>query len=70
MPCNFYIGQGFIQAVLLMSVIERRLSFWMFCFMENDCKTIVQWSWGSGGTVGFVANQWWSPKGDGSKACS
>ena len=42
MPCNFYIGQGFIQAGLLMSVIERRLSFWMLCFMENDRKTMVQ----------------------------
>ena len=39
-----WIGkQCFIQAVLLLSVFERRLSFWISYFMKNDHKIILQW---------------------------
>ena len=34
--------QGFIQAVLLMSIFERRLSFQMLYFMKNDHKITPQ----------------------------
>ena len=31
-----WVKQVFIQVILLMSVLEQRLSFWMFYFMKND----------------------------------
>ena len=36
-----YNYQGFIQAVLLMSVFEGRLSFWMLYLEKNDHKIIL-----------------------------
>ena len=39
---NLFVRQVFIQAVVLMSVFERRLSFWMLYFVENDHKIILQ----------------------------
>ena len=60
--------QGFIQAVLLMSVFGRRLSIRMLYFMKNNHKIIPQGRWGSGGTVSFAAGPWLSPsRGLGSK---
>ena len=41
--------QGFIQAVLLMSVFEKRLSFW-----KKVTNLILQWKWGSEGLVSFA----------------
>ena len=35
-------SQGFIQAVLLISVFERRLSFRMLYFVKKDHKIILQ----------------------------
>ena len=55
--------QAFIQALLLMSVFEQRLSFWMFYFMKNDSKIIVKCRWGSGGDISSVVGWWWSPDG-------
>ena len=55
--------QGFIQAVLPMSIFEKRLSFRMVYFMKNDHKIILQWKWGSGGNVNVVVGPWWSPSG-------
>ena len=40
--------QGFIQAVLLMSSFERRLSFRMLYFVEKNDKIILNRSWGPG----------------------
>ena len=39
---NLFVRQVFIQAVVLMSVFERRLSFRMSYFVENDRKIILQ----------------------------
>ena len=42
-PCFFTIlGQGFIQAVLVMSNFEKRLSFWI----------VLQWKWGRSRLMG------------------
>ena len=43
--------QAFIQAVLLVSVFEQRLSFRLFCFMKNDREIILRCGWGFGGAV-------------------
>ena len=40
--------QGFIQAVLLMLIFEKRLSFRMLYFVEKDHKIILNISWGPG----------------------
>ena len=62
--------QGFIQAVLLMSVFEIRLSFQMLYFVKDDHKTILKWSWGSGVTVSFAAGPWQSSSGEsGGRPC-
>ena len=55
---------AFIQAVLLMSVFEQRLSFRMFNFMnekKNDHKIIVKLSvWMClSSALGFMAEPWW-----------
>ena len=47
--------QAFIQAVLLVSVFEQRLSFRLFCFMENDREIILRCGWGFGGAVSSAA---------------
>ena len=38
-----------MQAVLLMPVIEQRLSFQTFCFITSDPRIIVKCRWGSEG---------------------
>ena len=40
--CWLFSKQGFIQAVLLMSVFERRLSHRILYFVKNDHKIILQ----------------------------
>ena len=45
------LGQGFLQAVLLMSVFERRLSFQMFNFVKSDHEIILKCKWASGSPV-------------------
>ena len=57
------IGQGFIQAVLIMSVFEGRLRFRMSYFIKDENKIILQWMWRSRGTVIFVAGPWQSLSG-------
>ena len=47
--------QAFIQAVLLVSVFEQRLSFRLFCFMKNDREIILRCGWGFGGAVSSAA---------------
>ena len=53
--------QGFIQAVFLMFVFERKLSFQMLYFVINDNKILLQKRWDSAGIVIFKACLWWSP---------
>ena len=53
--------QVFIQAVLLMSVFEQRLSFPMVYFMKNNPRIIVKCEWGSRGAVSIAMDSWWSP---------
>ena len=66
----FALCNGFIQAVLLMSVFERRLSFQMFYFVKNNHMIILKWSWGPGCTVSFTGGAlvlqglWWSTSTD------
>ena len=66
----FALCNGFIQAVLLMSVFERRLSFQMFYFVKNNHMNILKWSWGPGCTVSFTGGAlvlqglWWSTSTD------
>ena len=36
------LHQAFIQALLLISAFEQRLSFLMFYFVKNDLKIIVK----------------------------
>ena len=57
---EFFSGQAFIQAVLLMSVFEQILSFWMLYFMTNDHEVIVKCKWGSGGVVSSAVGSWQS----------
>ena len=56
-------SQGFIQAVLLMSVFERRLSFRMLHFMKKISQGNSTEKVGSGGTVSFTVCPQRSPSG-------
>ena len=63
-----HISGIFIQAVLLMSVFEQRLSFQMFYFMISNPEIIVKCRWGSGSSVSSTVGSWWSlGGGSGSK---
>ena len=55
--------QAFIQAVLLMPVVEQKLSFWMLYFMTNDQEIIVNCRWRSGSAVSSIVGSWWSLDG-------
>ena len=58
-----------MQAVLLMSVFEQRLSFQTFYFITSDLRIIVKCRWGSGGSVSSAFSSWRSLGGDsGSKS--
>ena len=57
---QLYIDQAFIQAVLLMSVFEQRLSFLMFYFMTNNHKPIVKCRCRSGAAVSSAVGSWQS----------
>ena len=54
----------FIQAVLLMLVFERRLSFRMLYFMKNVNKIILICRWGFGDAVNSTAGLWQIPGED------
>ena len=60
----------FIQVLLLMSVFEQRLSFWMLYFMKNGHKIIMKCRWGSQDDDVSSAVCWWwtSDSGSGEKA--
>ena len=47
-----------MQAVLLMSVFEQRLSFQTFYFITSDLRIIVKCRWGSGGFVSSAVGSW------------
>ena len=48
-------SQRCIQAVLLMSVFEKRLSFRTLYFVKNVPKIILKWKWGFGDAVNSAA---------------
>ena len=50
--------QGFIQAVLFMSVFEQRLSFQMIYFKKNHHEIVVKCRWGSGGALSSAVSSW------------
>ena len=51
-------NQWFIQAVLLMSLFEKRLSFWMLYFLENNHEIILKPRWESTGAVRYTVGPW------------
>ena len=53
-------NQWFIQAVPLMSLFEKRLSFWMLYFflMLNNHEIILKPRWGSIGAVRYTVGPW------------
>ena len=57
-----------MEAVLLMSAFEQRLSFQTFYFITSDLKIIVKCRWGSGGSTSSAVGSWRSlGRGSGSK---
>ena len=46
-----------------MSVLQQRLNFQMFYFMQNDHKTIVKYTWGSAAAVSSAVGSWQSLRG-------
>ena len=57
-------SQRFIQAVLLMPIFERRLSFRMLYFAKKIHKIILKCRWGSGDAVNSAVGLWQSPDED------
>ena len=51
-----------------MSVFEKRLSSQMLYFVKKNHQIILQWSWGSRGTLTVTAGPGGSPKCLGGKA--
>ena len=57
-------SQRFIQAILLMPILERRLSFGILYFAKNIHKIILKCRWRSGDAVNSAAGLWQGPGED------